>query len=327
MKILVYSFRAFDEKEYFDALCAKEGFEYATCTDYPSLENAHLAKGCDAISIIVTNMTDELLTALAAQGVRYILTRSIGTEHIDMNAARRLGLRVASVVYSPESVANYAIMLMLMCCRKFPYVLERAKLQDYSLPGKRGRELSKMTVGVIGTGRIGQTVLRHLSGFGCRLLGYDRYPSAEAQQLCEMTDLETIYRECDVITLHCPATKDNHHMINAETLAKMKPGVILINTARGGLIDTMALVEALESGHVGAAGLDVIENEYGLYYINHTGKAMNNRELALLNAFPNVIVAPHTAFYTDVTVYDMACCTVEACAAFERGEPYPYEVK
>ncbi len=327
MKILVYSFRAFDEKEYFDSLCAKEGFEYATCEDYPSLENAHLARGCDAISIIVTDMNDALLTELAAQGVRYILTRSIGTEHIDMHAARRLGLRVASVVYSPESVANYAIMLMLMCCRKFPYVLERARLQDYSLPGKRGRELSRMTVGVIGTGRIGQTVLRHLSGFGCRLLGYDRYPSEEASQLCEMTDLETIYRECDVITLHCPATKDNHHMINAETLSMMKPGVILINTARGGLIDTMALVDALESGHVGAAGLDVIENEYGLYYINHMGEAMNNRELALLNAFPNVIVAPHAAFYTDVSVYDMAACTVEACAAFERGQPYPYEVK
>lgn len=327
MKILVYSFRAFDEKEYFDTLCAKEGFEYATCEDYPSLANAHLAKGCDAISIIVTNMTDELLTALAEQGVRYILTRSIGTEHIDMNAARRLGLRVASVVYSPESVANYAIMLMLMCCRKFPYVLERAKVQDYSLPGKRGRELSKMTVGVIGTGRIGRTVLRHLSGFGCRLLGYDQYPNEEAAQLCEMVDLETIYRECDVISLHCPATKDNHHMINAETLAKMKPGVMIINTARGGLIDTMALIDAIERGHVGAAGLDVIEDEYGLYYINHTGEAMSNRELALLNSFPNVIVAPHTAFYTDVTVYDMACCVVQACAAFERGEPYPYEVK
>ena len=116
-------------------------------------------------------------------------------------------------------------------------------------------------------------------------------------------------------------------MIASEAIAKMKPGVILINTARGGLIDTMALVEALESGHVGAAGLDVIENEYGLYYINHTGKAMNNRELALLNAFPNVIVAPHAAFYTDVSVYDMVRCTVEACAAFERGQAYPYEVK
>ncbi len=327
MKIMVYSFRAFDEKAYFDELCAKEGFTYATCEDYPSVENAHLAKGCGAISIIVTDMNDALLTALAAQGVRYILTRSIGTEHIDMNAARRLGLRVASAVYSPDSVANYAIMLMLMACRKFPYVLERAKLQDYSLPGKRGRELSSMTVGVIGTGRIGRTVLEHLSGFGCRLLGYDKSPSAQAASLCEMVDLQTIYRECDVISLHCPATKDNVHMINAQTLAAMKPGVILVNTARGALVDTMALVGALESGHVGAAALDVIENEYGLYYINHTGEAMNNRELSLLGAFPNVIVAPHTAFYTDVSVRDMVRCTVEACACFERGEAYAYEVK
>jgi len=244
-----------------------------------------------------------------------------------MKAARKLGLRVASAVYSPESVANYAIMLMLMCCRKFPYVLDRAKLQDYSLPGKRGRELSSMTVGVVGLGRIGQTVLRHLSGFGCRLLGYDLHPSDAAKELCEVVDLETIYRECDVISLHCPATKDNIHMINGDTLAKMKPGVILINTARGALIDSMALIDALEKGHVGAAGLDVIENEYGLYYINHTGEAMNNRELALLNSFPNVIVAPHAAFYTDVSIYDMVRCSIEACAAFERGEPYPYEVK
>lgn len=327
MKIMMYCYRAFDEKEYLETLCAREGFEFATCEEYPTVENAHLARGCDAISTIVTDVNEALLTALAKEGVRYILTRSIGTDHIDMKAARRLGLRVASAVYSPESVANYAIMLMLMCCRKFPYVLDRAKLQDYSLPGKRGRELSAMTVGVIGTGRIGQTVLRHLSGFGCRLLGYDRYPSEAAKGLCEMVDLETIYRECDLITLHCPATKENTHMIDRETIAKMKPGVILINTARGALIDSMALIEGLESGHVGAAGLDVIENEYGLYYINHTGKAMNNRELALLSSFPNVIVAPHAAFYTDVSVYDMVRCSVEACAAFERGEPYPYEVK
>ena len=327
MKIMIYCYRAFDEKEYLDELCAREGFEYVTCEDYPTLETAHLAKGCDAISTIVTDVNEALLTALAEQGVKYICTRSIGTDHIDIKAARKLGLRVASAVYSPESVANYAIMLMLMCCRRFPYVLDRAKLQDYSLPGKRGRELSSMTVGVIGLGRIGQTVLRHLSGFGCRLLGYDLYPNDAVKELCEVVDLETIWRECDVITLHCPATKDNVHMINAETIAKMKPGVILINTARGALIDSMALIDALESGHVGAAGLDVIENEYGLYYVNHTGEAMNNRELALLGSFPNVIVAPHAAFYTDVSIYDMVRCSIEACAAFERGESYPYEVK
>ena len=326
MRILVYSFRDFDEKEAFDALCAAEGFTYATCPDYPSVENAALTCGCDAVSIIVCDMNEALLTALAAQGVRYICTRSIGTEHIDMAAARRLGLRVASAAYSPDSVANYAIMLMLMACRRFPYVLERARLQDFSLKGKRGRELSEMTVGVVGLGRIGRTVLSHLSGFGCRLLGYDPRVNA-APGLCEQVRLETIWRECDVISLHCPATAENYHMVDAAALAAMKPGVILVNTARGALVDTMALVDALESGQVGAAALDVIENEYGLYYINHTGEAMANRELALLSAFPNVIVAPHTAFYTDASIRDMARCTVEACRAFERGEPYAFEVR
>ena len=227
------------------------------------MENAALARGCDAVSIIVCDMNEALLTALAAQGVRYICTRSIGTEHIDMAAARRLGLRVASAAYSPDSVANYAIMLMLMACRRFPYVLERARLQDFSLKGKRGRELSEMTVGVVGLGRIGRTVLSHLSGFGCRLLGYDPRVNA-APGLCEQVRLETIWRECDVISLHCPATAENYHMVDAAALAAMKPGVILVNTARGALVDTMALVDALESGQVGAAALDVIENEYGL---------------------------------------------------------------
>ena len=183
-----------------------------------------------------------------------------------------------------------------------------------------------MTVGVVGLGRIGRTVLSHLSGFGCRLLGYDPRVNA-APGLCEQVRLETIWRECDVISLHCPATAENYHMVDAAALAAMKPGVILVNTARGALVDTMALVDALESGQVGAAALDVIENEYGLYYINHTGEAMANRELALLSAFPNVIVAPHTAFYTDASIRDMARCTVEACRAFERGEPYALEVR
>ena len=326
MKIMVYSFNEADERAFFDELCAAAGVEYATCPDYPSLQNAHLAKGCEAIRIQVCDMNGELIRALHAQGVRYICTRSIGTEHIDMKTVRELGMRASHAVYSPESVANYAIMLMLMACRKLPYVLDRARIQDFSLQGKRGRELSKMTVGVIGLGRIGRTVLRHLSGFGCRLLGYDVFVSEEAKALCETVDLETIWRESDVITLHCPATADNHHLIDAKTIEKMKDGVILINTARGNLIDSMALVDALESGKIGAAALDVLENEYGLYYLNRMGDAIANRELALLSAFPNVIVSPHTAFYTDVSIRDMAQCTVEAACAFARGENTPLEV-
>lgn len=327
VKIMVYSFNEEDERAFFDELCSEAGVEYVTCPDYPSLDNAHLAQGCEAIRIQVCDMNRKLIRALHAQGVRYICTRSIGTDHIDMNAVRELGMRASHAVYSPESVANYAIMLMLMCCRKLPYVLDRAKLQDFSLQGKRGRELSKMTVGVIGLGRIGRTVLRHLSGFGCRLMGYDVFVTDEAKMLCEVTDLDAIYRECDVITLHCPATADNHHMINAEAIAKMKPGVMIINTARGNLVDSEALISALEDGKIGAVAVDVLENEYGLYYMNRMGDAIANRELALLSSFPNVIVSPHTAFYTDVSIRDMAQCTVEAACAFARGEETPFEVK
>lgn len=327
MKIMVYSFNEADERAFFDELCAEAGVEYATCPDYPSLENARLARGCEAIRIQVCDMNGELIRALHAQGVRYICTRSIGTEHIDMKTVRELGMRASHAVYSPESVANYAIMLMLMCCRKLPYVLDRAKLQDFSLQGKRGRELSKMTVGIIGLGRIGRTVARHLSGFGCRLMGYDVYATNEAKALCEVTDLDTIYHECDVITLHCPATADNHHMIDAQAIEMMKPGVMIINTARGNLIDSGALIEALEKGKIGAAALDVLEDEYGLYYMNRMGDALANRELALLSSFPNVIVSPHTAFYTDVSIRDMAQCTIEAACAFARGEDTPLEVK
>ena len=244
-----------------------------------------------------------------------------------MDTVRVLGMRASHAVYSPESVANYAIMLMLMSCRKLPYVLERAKLQDFSLQGKRGRELSSMTVGVIGLGRIGRTLLRHLSGFGCRLLGYDVCATEEARALCEVTDLQTIYKTCDVITLHCPATAENHHMIDAAAISMMKEGVIIVNTARGNLIDSSALIDALEEGKIGAAALDVLENEYGLYYVNRMGDAIANRELAMLSSFPNVIVSPHTAFYTDVSIRDMAVCTIEAACAFARGEETPFEVK
>ena len=327
MKIMVYSFNEADERAFYDELCGKAGIEYDTCEDYPSLDNVHLAKGCDAIRIQVCNMDEPLIRALYAQGVRYICTRSIGTEHIGMKTVRELGMRASHAVYSPESVANYAIMLMLMSCRKLPYVLERARLQDFSLQGKRGRELSSMTVGVIGLGRIGRTVLRHLSGFGCKLMGYDVFATEEAKALCDVVDLDTLYKACDLITLHCPATAENHHMINAETISQMKDGVILINTARGNLVDSQALIDALESGKVGAAAVDVLEDEYGLYYLNRMGEALGNRELALLNSFPNVIVSPHTAFYTDVSIRDMAVCTIEAVCAFCKGEDTMYEVK
>ena len=181
-------------------------------------------------------------------------------------------------------------------------------------------------MGVIGTGRIGQTVLKHLSGFGCELLAYDLYQNDEVKKIAKYVPLETLIAESDVITLHTNATEENHHLLNADAFAKMKPGVTIVNTARGKLIDSDALLAALESGQVGAAGLDVLENENGLYYYDRMGDVIPNPELAALRAMPNVILTDHTAFYTYEDVKSMVRGVLESAAAFAEGSPSRHDV-
>ena len=240
--------------------------------------------------------------------------------------ARELGMKVSNVDYPPNGVANFAIMLMLMSLRKAGHILKRGEVQDYSLKGKIGRDISSCTVGVIGTGRIGQTVLKHLSGFGCSLLAYDLYPNQEVKKIAEYVPLETLLAESDVITLHTNATEENHHLLDAAAFAKMKPGVTIVNTARGKLIDSDALLAALESGQVGAAGLDVLENENGLYYYNRMGDVIPNPELAVLRSMPNVILTDHTAFYTHEDVESMVRGVLESAVAFEQNQPTRHDV-
>ncbi len=306
MKIFAYCLREFDEKDFFDKLSEEFGAEYGYSTEYPSPDNVHLAAGYDAVSVTPCNMDKDMLDRFFAVGVRYIATRSIGFDHIDLEHAKSLGMGVCNVSYAPETVADYSIMLMLMCCRNICHILERAKIQDFTLKGKIGRDISDCTVGVIGTGQIGKTVIKHLSGFGCKLLAYDIYPNEEVKQYAEYVSLEELYNKSDIITLHTPATADNYHMINESAFAQMKNDIILVNTARGTLIDTDALIKAIESGKVGHAAIDVLEREDGLIYINRMGDAIENRQLAILRSFPNVIVSPHTAFYTEKVVWNMA---------------------
>ncbi|MDD4850833.1 MAG: D-isomer specific 2-hydroxyacid dehydrogenase family protein [Gemmiger sp.] len=319
MKIMFYALRPFDELAYCHQYSKEYGIEFATTPEYPSPENAHLAAGCDAICMTPCDMGAAMVDRFADLGVKYLICRSIGYDHVDLRQAKARGMRVANVGYSPNGVANYAIMLMLMCTRRMPHIMARAALQDYSLKGKMGRDLSSCTVGVIGTGRIGQTVLRHLSGFGCKCLAYDITQNEAAAALAEYQPLDALFAKSDIITLHTNATAQNHHLIDKAALAKMKDGVILINTARGTLIDSDALIDALDAGKVGAAGLDVIENENGLYYYNHGGEALPNRELAILRAYPNVIVSPHTAFYTDEDVASMVEGAFTAVEHFATG--------
>jgi lactate dehydrogenase-like 2-hydroxyacid dehydrogenase len=326
MKIMFYALRPFDELDYCKQFGAKYGIDFDTTPQYPDAENVSLAKGCDAICTTPCDMGAAMLDRFAALGVKYILCRSIGYDHVDLKHAKELGMRVTNVGYTPNGVANYAILLMMMCSRKIVPILKRASLQDYSLKGKMGRDISSMTVGVIGTGRIGRTVIQHLSGFGCRILAYDLYPNEEVKKYAEYVDLDTLYAQCDILTLHTNATAENHHLINEKSLAKMKDGVILINTARGKLIDSDALIAGLNSGKVGAAGLDVIENENGLYYYNRSGDVIDNAELSILRSCPNVVLSPHTAFYTDEDVASMVEGCFESVASFAAGRPTPHEV-
>ena len=326
MKIVVYNLREFDEKPFFDKYCEMYGYEYIGTPLAPSYENAELAEGAEAISIIPCKMDRELIRRFHNLGVKYITTRSVGAEHIDVIYARALGMRVSNVSYSSDSVANYAIMLMLMGCRKMKQIMERASIQDYSLKGKMGKELSECTVGVIGTGKIGTTVLRHLSGFGCRLLACSRTKRKEAEKYAAYVSLEKLYQEADIISLHLLGIEKFHHMISESAIAQMKQGVMLINTSRGSLIDEGALIRGLDGGKIGFAGLDTIENETGLYYFNHTGKILRNHNLAILQSYPNVIVTSHNAFYTDKAIADQVECTIKNIDAFENNKETVNEI-
>ena len=326
MKLFVYSLREFDEKQYFDYWCEKCGVTYGSTTEAPKMNNLHFAEGYDAISIITTPLDADMLAVLKEGGVKCVSTRTVGYDHVDIKAAKEMEITVCNAPYPPNSVANYTIMLMLMCCRRVTHILKRSELQDYTLNGKIGMEISNCTVGIIGTGKIGRTVIEHLKGFGCRILAHDLYRQKTVEELAEYTDLHTIYKECDIISLHMPSTEENFHMIDKDALSEMKDGVILINTARGSLIDSSAMIAGLESGKIGAAGLDVIEDELSLYYYNFCGKPMDNHELALLRSFPNVIVTPHTAFYTVEAVEHMVKNSIAGCLHALNGEENPFKV-
>ena len=327
MRIFAYALRPYDELPCLEALSRELGFDYGWTADYPTLENAELAAGADGVCIITNPMSRELLSAYRDLGVRGLATRSIGFDHIDLVAARDLGIRVAHAAYPPEGVADYTIMLMLMALRRVKLVCRHAAAQDFTLEGKIGRALSSCTVGVVGTGAIGSCVVRELRGFGCRVLACDPVEKDELRDLATYVPLPELLAASDVVTLHAPGLPENRHMIGIEELALMRPGSLLVNAARGSLVDTSALLDALESGHLGGAALDTIENEAGLYYLDRSRDALPNRDRAALMALPNVIVTPHMAFYTSEDVEGMVRSNVEALISFADGGQTPHEVR
>ncbi len=326
MQVTVYNCRAFDEKELFIEYAKEIGIELVLCADAPDLENVALCKGSRCVDVITSKVDAPLIRAFQENGIEYISTRTIGYDHIDVEAAKSCGIRVGNAPYGPAGVADYTVMLILMSIRKMGAILGRTGLQDYTLAGLNGRELKDLTVGVIGTGRIGTTVIRDLSGFGCRILAHDLYEKEEVRQYAAYVPLAQIWKEADVITLHTPLTQENHHLINKDSITQMKDGVVIVNTARGALIDSDALIEAIENGKIGAAGLDVVENEFGLYYYDHKSDILKNRELAMLRSFPNVTVSHHMAFYTRNYVETVVKDSLMSCKCFMEGKENPWEV-
>jgi D-lactate dehydrogenase len=316
MKIAVYNCRE-DEEEFFEKYSKEYNVEIVPIKVDPNIKTTDFAKGCECISITSDSIiTKDMLDIYKTYGVKFLSTRTVGMEHIDVDYAKSIGIGVGNITYSINGVADECIMLMLMVIRKAKSIMLRYLGQDYTLSKNRGYDLCDMTVGIIGTGNIGSTVAKRLSGFGCRILACGVEKRDEIMNLVEYVDMERLLAESDIITLHIPATEDNYHFIDENAIEKMKTGVVVINTARGPLIDSMALIEALESGKVGGAGLDVIEGDREIYYRDYKYKVIGHREMAILNSMPNVVLMPHTAFFTEHAVSDMVENSIKSCCEF-----------
>lgn len=262
-----------------------------------------------------TQITNSTLYALSRIGVRYISTRSVGYNHINVNYAESVGIAVGNVAYSPDSVADYTLMLMLMALRHAKSIISRATIYDFRLHEVRGKELRDMTVGVIGTGRIGAAVIDRLQGFGCQIVAYDHRPKTNAPYV----PLEELLQQSDIVTLHTPLNSETHHLLNRQRIEQLKQGAFVINTGRGALLDTEALLVALESGKLGGAALDVLEGEDGIFYTDCSNKPIESQLLLRLTTLPNVLITPHTAYYTDHALSDMVENSIINCLKFDRA--------
>ena len=305
MKMIAYAVEP-EEIPIFEKYYRDYNIDLKLLSEKPDSTNIALANGYDCINVLSdTYITDEMWDGFHACGVRIAVTRCIGMEHMNKAYADKLGIKIFNISYSPASVTDYAIMMMLMLLRNVKPIMQRYLGQDYTMSGIRGRELPNMTVGVIGAGHIGQTVIKHLSGFGCRVLYWNRHPKEELDGLATYCELDDLLSQSDIVSLHIASNNETYHFMDSGRIASMKPGAILINTARGPIVDSAALIDALESGHLSGAGLDVIDGDRNIYYRDHKNELIVHHEMAILNAMPNVLMLPHAAYFTDQALEDM----------------------
>jgi D-lactate dehydrogenase len=324
MRVAVFSTKPYD-RTFLEPAGLAAGHELAFYEARLGPESAPLAEGFGAVCAFVHDSLDQgTLGALATFGVKLVALRAAGYNNVDLAAAREYGVTIARVpAYSPHAVAEHAVALILALDRRIHRAYNRVREGNFLLEGLLGFDLHGRTVGVVGTGRIGTVFARIMAGFGCRLLGYDVFPNDEARRIgVEYVPLETLFRGSDIIALHAPLTPETHHLVDRDALALMRPGVMIVNTSRGALIDTEAVIDALKEGTVGYLGLDVYEEEADLFFEDLSGEVIQDDLFARLLTFPNVLITAHQAFFTAEALERIADTTIGNITAFERdGQP------
>jgi D-lactate dehydrogenase len=328
MRIALFSARGY-ERALLDELNVRYGHELVYFDALLEPETTSLAKGFPAVSVFVNDIVNATaLEHLAGGGTRLVVTRSTGFNHIDVQAAGRLGMKVVRVTdYSPNSVAEFAVGLLLALNRRIPRAYNRTREGNFSLDGLMGFDLAGKMVAVIGTGKIGRIFARIMAGFGCNLIGYDMHRSPEFEAIGgRYVDADGI-EDADVISLHCPLTPQTHHIVNARTLERVKRGALLINTSRGGLVDTEAALEALKSGQLGGIAIDVYEQEADLFFRDLSSTVIPDDVIQRLVSMPNVILTGHQAFFTREALTTILDTTLSSVADFDAGRPLANEIK
>lgn len=329
MRVAVFSSRAYD-RAHLNRANARHGHALVYLEAPLDATTSQLARGVEVVSAFVNDWLDAaVLGPLAEGGTRLVALRCAGFNHVNLAAAARLGVRVVRVpAYSPHAVAEHTLALILALNRHIPRAVARVRDGNFALDGLVGFDLFGKTAGVVGTGRIGLCVVRLLAGFGCRVLAYDPMPSPEAAALgATAATLETLLAESNLVTLHCPLTPDTHHLMNADAFALLRKGAMLINTSRGGLIDTRAAIAALKTGRLGTLGIDVYEEEADLFFEDHSGMVLRDDVFARLLTFPNVIVTAHQGFLTTEALNAIAETTLGSITAYAAGELLVHEVR
>jgi D-lactate dehydrogenase len=328
MRVAIFSAKKY-ERTLLDELNAGHGHEFVYFDLLLESSTAPLAAGFPVVSVFVNDVVDRhVLEHLSAGGTKLVATRSTGFNHIDIEAAEQLGIKAVRVTdYSPNSVAEFAAGLLLALNRKIPRAYNRTREGNFELDGLMGFDLVGRTVAVIGTGKIGTIFARIMAGFGCKVIGYDIHRSPAFERIGgRYVDVEEI-AEADVISLHCPLTPQTYHLVNARSLARVKKGALLINTSRGGLVDTEAAIEALKSGQLGGIAIDVYEQEADLFFKDLSSMVIPDDVIQRLVSFPNVILTGHQAFFTSEALRTILETTLESVSDFSAGRPLVNEIK